>query len=178
MEKELIRHILHKKYELSADIVGDDFDFLMDIFRRHPEAVMKLQSGVKRIWIERSKFNTLCFWIERNNGTKTDISFMACLTKIDYFKKACREEIEEQISDFKIKDKTPKGFHVDHHPESFDSILMRFIAISGRSDVVKSVDSVKGCSLKDREYAQKWRDFHLFHAILRSIPAQDNLRKK
>ncbi len=184
MEKELtlqnVRVILHS-YTNGEDVSQLHFDSLMRVFSHHESWIQKKGVGIKRIWVQQNpKYpSTRNFWIERIDGTTTDISFYNCFRggKND-FKKACREAVEYQIAEFRERDNTPYGYHVDHHPESFDSILARFIINNGEGKVRETIDNEIGCQLENIEYKKRWQDFHKESANLRSILAQENLRKK
>ena len=164
----------------NVEVENEDFDFMMTILQRHTDADSKIGCGVKRMWSEPNPVyvHTRNFFIERHDGSITDFSFTHCITPKDKFKKACRNAIHPQVQAFRKANNMDRSRHADHDPESFDSILARFVEIHGKSKVVDTQDLSYGCELADPEYQQKWYDFHQQEAKLRDIPWRDNLTKK
>ena len=163
-----------------TEVIGDDFDFMMSILARHSEAQSKIGGGVVRMWSAQNPVytHTRNFFIERTDGTTTDFSFTQCITKTDDFKSACRNAIRPQIKAFRAEHNMDNSRHVDHHPESFDNLLKRFVEIHGKSKVKDNADNEYGCFLEDPEYEKKWYDFHAAEAQLRDISDKENLTKK
>jgi hypothetical protein len=164
----------------SPEVTGDDLTFMLQILERHTEAESKIGCGVKRMWSAPNPEyrHTRNFWIERHDGSTTDFSFTHCITPKDKFKSACRNTIRPQIKAFREANNMDNTRHADHDPESFDSILSRFVAMHGKSKVNDTKDNSFGCILVDEEYRQKWYDFHQQQAVLRDVPWKDNLTKK
>lgn len=164
----------------SQEVVNEDFEFMMGILSRHSDADKKIGCGVKRMWSDRNPVytHTRCFFIERLDGSVTDFSFTSCITKANDFKAACRNAIRPQIKAFRVSNNVPDDYHVDHDPESFNSILKRFVDIHGEGKVKENEDLEYGCFLVDKDYEQKWCNFHEQEAKLRAITAKDNLTKK
>lgn len=164
----------------NPDVQDEDFDFMMGILRMHQEAEEKIGCGVVRMWSDTNPVyvHTRNFFIERKDGTVTDFSFTQCLSPSNHFKSACRNAIRPQIKAFRTINNVPSNYHVDHDPESFDNLLKRFVAIHGKGKVKDNQDMEFGCFLEDKEYEQKWYDFHQQEANLRAITAEANLKKK
>lgn len=173
---ERCRKILHNQTE----VTGEDFDFIMQILNRHTEADRKIGCGVKRIWTDQNPVytHTKCFYLERFDGTTTDFSFTHCVSPKDDFKSACRNAIHPQIREFRKLNNMSRDRHADHHPESFDSLLSRFVKEHGKCKVIPTEDNKIGCFLADENYKQKWCEFHKQEAKLRDVPWQVNLSKK
>lgn len=182
-KKQLIekcRHILYSNEDLSP-LNNTDFKFMLGILKSHPEKDTKIGSGVVSMWTGTNPiYGNRNFWILRKDGSTTDFSFMKCLSKQNLFKSACRNAIRPQILKFRIKNRiaTMKEYHVDHHPESFDSLLTRFVEKHGECKVKIHRDNTFGSVLDDEEYCKKWQDFHQKHAKLRVLSAKENLTKK
>lgn len=172
---ERCREILYS----NPEVTGDDFVFMMSILARHDEADTKIGCGVKRIWSAQNPVytHTRNFFVERTDGTTTDFSFVSCITKTDDFKAACRNAIRPQIKQFRMLHNMDSSRHVDHHPESFDSLLKRFVAIHGKGKVKDNADNEYGCFLADPDYERQWYEFHQLEAQLRDITAEENLSK-
>lgn len=173
---ERCREILYGNKE----VVNEDFDFLVNLLHKHPDADKKIGVGVKRIWSDRNPVytHTRNFFLERVDGTTTDFSFMECISPNNRFKSACRNAIRPQIKAFRVAHNMTADRHVDHHPESFDSLLSRFVERNGKSKVKENEDMEYGCELVEKEYKKKWYDFHQQEARLRDITAAENLTKK
>lgn len=170
------REILYSDEE----IVGEDFDFLLGILSRHSEAESKIGEGIKHFWSEQNPVykHTRCFYLERLDGSTTDFSFTHCISPKNDFKSACRNAIHYQIKAFREANNMDRTRHADHDPESFDSILDRFVKLNGKCKVNETKDHSYGCELVDQEYKNKWCDFHQQEAVLRNISWQENLTKK
>lgn len=164
----------------TPEVLGEDLEFMMSILYMHTEADSKIGCGVKRMWSAPNPVytNTRNFFIERNDGSTTDFSFTHCITPKDDFKSACRNAIRYQIKEFRIANNMDETRHADHHPESFDSILSRFVSENGKCKVVGTHDNSFGCFLEDEVYEIRWQDFHKTVAKLRDVSAQENLTKK
>ncbi len=65
--KEMLNR--HRK---NASIDGEDHLSLLDLIERHPEAVQKIGSEIKRFYKAPTELGTSCFWIERTDGSNTD----------------------------------------------------------------------------------------------------------
>lgn len=164
----------------SEEVTGDDFDFMLTILNRHTESEKKIGCGVKRIWSAPNPVftNTRCFYLERHDGTTTDFSYTHCITPKDKVKKAFRNTIHPQIKSFRLANNMGRDRHADHHPESFESLVSRFVAKHGECKVNETEDNEYTCEFVDKKYSQRWYDFHLQEARLRDIPWRDNLTKK
>jgi hypothetical protein len=119
---------------------GEDFNFLMELFKRHPEYSEKVGGGVKHLKITP---NLESFHIDlfRLDNTITDISWNTAIRgrgRTEYGDKMreLRESIDDQIKDFrksqgilshcpKCNEQLLKAPHVDHTP-SFSSIVGMF----------------------------------------------------
>lgn len=68
--KEIITYIQSILYEKELGFVLDkeDFGFVLDLLRHHPEAKEKIGCGIKSIKTGKAKNNTTCFYLQRNDG--------------------------------------------------------------------------------------------------------------
>jgi hypothetical protein len=195
-----IQEILHSKESV---IHGQDYLFLYDIFMLHPDIDNKIGVGIKQIEsrINKEYPKTKCFWIVRNDGTETDISFMKCLTDIkteSLVLKAFRVEISEQIESFKKNFFDSNGnnvylcpltnevvhrwdCHVDHiSPKTFLNLVNEFclkheLTLGEIAVYGSGVDGNILKTLADRNIANLWKDFHSQNAILRVLSKRGNL---
>jgi len=87
-----------------------DFDFIKDLLANHPEAKTKIGIGIKDIFVDKSPdYPTTCFWIRRNDGSKTDFGINSCVKEIETINK---ESFRYTISEFNLKlreSRIPKG---------------------------------------------------------------------
>jgi hypothetical protein len=191
---------LRDKYEDNVPLENDDFDFMLDLLRRHEEPDRKIGCGV---WFMYVKANPVFksnrgFWLVRHDGSETDFSFEICLkheTKMQKFKSACRTAIADDIlkfrNDFFVNNKNPyceltgqslekHNCHVDHKPPmTFDEIVTRFIkAKKVDVDTVKLLTAEDGRirnELADQVLKESFIVFHRWYANLRVISRWGNL---
>lgn len=89
-----------------ARLEGEQFEFMLAVFRRHPRSALKLGRGVDFIEIRRSQRNpnNLEFWIrEADTRWWTDISWTECLTPTtpkNEFWNACRLAVKPSTTAF------------------------------------------------------------------------------
>ncbi|MDK9422122.1 DUF3223 domain-containing protein [Pectobacterium carotovorum] len=72
------------KSKLGDDVIGCDYDFLIELFKNHNEWNEKSSNGVLGITVGKSIHGTTCFYLKTNSGL-IDISFhhaIKCLKKI------------------------------------------------------------------------------------------------
>jgi len=67
------------RYPVGFDIGGEDKAFCLALFGFHPEAQLKLASGVTRIEVRLDRFGHKHFQIHRSDGTNDDISWTWCV---------------------------------------------------------------------------------------------------
>ncbi len=65
----------------------------------HPDASKKIGVGVQSFRIAPDGWSGMCFWIDRIDGTSTDLSYNECLSPSPWrwFTAAARSAIEPQI---------------------------------------------------------------------------------
>lgn len=175
----------------------DDTDFMVSVFKNHPEWLDKLGVGINRVRVDRARIAsrigiTRCFYIHRLDGSHDDISWHACLrppTKKQDFAQAARHEIESQRADFKATvqygtecdvctNQLVKGLtHIDHAPpNTFRALIDGFIeAYQIDVDNFQTVDAHTLTLFKDRKVAQSWQQWHMDRAELRAVCRKCNL---
>lgn len=119
-----------------------EFEFLMELLKRHPYAENKIGCGVRSFEVVKTAYNNYGLYLTRLDGSCTDFSWRECLkgTPEDLaMKGAMRKSIEYQIKDY-VRDHTHRGQicclcnereaeHVDHvPPNTFEEIAQRFIS--------------------------------------------------
>jgi len=104
---EYVRENIHSKYPDRQPISNDHFRFMVSLLRHHPQSDQKIGVGIRKIWIQPNEgYSTRSFWLEREDGTKTDFSFYRCVSppsSLRNFKEACRRSVAPFVIDAKKK---------------------------------------------------------------------------
>ena len=174
---------------------GQDERFMRGLVQHHAEAGQKIGAGIAGVEVRRNLiFKHHEFWLTRVDGTETDFSFLKCIRPASpgqNFRLAARSEIQEQVNAAKKRAfdgqkllTCPvtgevfnwKGCHIDHEPpDTFAVLVARFFPAPVLVEVTGMVDGSTKHSLKDRELAARWREFHATHARLRAVSVRANL---
>lgn len=200
--KKYCREILHG---LNFNETVEDFDFLYDLVQHHNDVAEKVGCGITRFYVGADSFNGRCFWLERTDGTTTDVSFIQCLASEKArgadadLRAACRDAIGFHRTGFRetffrthadadgkiacpdtgelcSKDET----HVDHKkPNTFHAIYQQFLTTYGIDPATVAVQS-KGDGLIvnqliDEEFRAKWVAFHNERAEYEVVSKTANL---
>lgn len=190
-----VREILYR-YQPGDTLTDSDAEFMLGVLCRHPEADEKVGCGVSSIQVEQNG-PTVGFWLTRRDGSRTDFSFVACITpptKEAEAKAAMRLEIRNQIeryreSVFARRDETrcPIGgdtitkatCHVDHASPTFTELVRGFLTIEGKAlrdvAVLPTTDGSTTTIMADRDLAARWSEYHRAHATLRTVSRAANL---
>lgn len=197
------REIL-KKDKPNTILEGEDYEFMIEYFSKfHCEWEQKKGKEIRAIRrIINPKFGrNMAFWIERNDGSSTDISFIISnIEKKNYdreFRQAMRKVIDPQIVQFKdeafketdiilcpLTNQTVSkiGCHVDHFNPSFDKLIKTFISqnsIELKEELFpKGRDNQIEYDINDDEMKKQFYDFHKQNANLRVTSAKGNQRRK
>jgi len=67
------------RYPVGVDVEGDDLAFCLALFKFHPDAHLKLASGVKRVEVRLDEYGKKHFQLHRRDGTDDDISWPWCV---------------------------------------------------------------------------------------------------
>jgi hypothetical protein len=193
---EAIRAVLYA-YESGATVSDEHDAFLRGLIALHPESESKVGAGVESFQVQDNAYvNSRGFWLTRVDGTRTDFSFVSCLTppsREAEAKKAFRTEVRRQLEAFRDRNYKPgqvlfcevtgepitrETAHVDHNP-TFESLAAAFLAERGLSmssvGVEPTRDGVMENRLADRALAEAWADYHKAHARLRIVSKKANL---
>lgn len=190
---EAAREILYG-YELGSTLGAEHEAFMLDVFRLHREWESKRGCGVASIQVDQN-LGTRGFWLTRADGSRTDISFVKCLTPPRHehdVRAAFRTEIREQVRQFKAANLLPGAAcpitgerldaynaHVDHAPPEFDELFASFLADNQLAfeqvDVNPTEDGSTDTLLADRHLAARWQEYHRRYARLRLVTKTANL---
>ena len=191
-----------KKYDLHEPII-EDYDFLIGVFKGHPEWETKNGVGINKIHVGLAKFGSKCFYITRVDNTMTDISFLQSIrgknrTDLEKIKYACRAAIEPIIKEFKdsiiygvTKCEVTNEFliegqtDIDHYDLTFIEMFNLWIKNYDVNELVKKInihqDMCQEYYFTDKEIKEDFVLFHNKHCKLRAVTRHVNqvlLRKK
>lgn len=200
--EDYTREILYG-YSAEVTIEGEHYQFLCDLLQRHPSAHEKIGLGIKRFFTRKTEQGTICFWLERDNGSQTDFSFKQCISQKEpslyqRVMAACREAVNADLWTSKrqfFKDnagadgKVPceitgeslsyKNSTIDHKaPMTFEVIVRTFFA--GRKiEMSEELLAIHGDGdttnrFADNEIAESFRQYHHGLARLRLIGLSQN----
>ena len=175
--KELIRKyissILHG-HNFGEVIKGEEAEIISELLTWHPDADQKIGIGVKLIFIGKDNFNGPCFWVLRQDGTKTDFSYRICIygdpSKYQQFCSACRSAIEDQTMQY-----YQPGYDTHHAGFTFSEIVKGFID-HYQFDINKiefqEGDMVMNRRFVDNKLVELFKVYHQERAVLKSIPRE------
>jgi len=173
-------------------------DYYLKMHRWHKQ---KIGGQFFRIFVDTNKkYNTRGFFIEREDGTRTDFSFYECIYPTKGYRsdfiKAARAAIENDIIDFRDSyfsfsynlncplcsiEMSKNNSHIDHYPIKFRDLLNNFIILNNIEDFKKITepenwDNILGVEITDITVKEKWIQYHKEHAKLRAICPKCNLK--
>ena len=177
------------KYKDHEFILKEDFDFMLNVLKQHENYDDKIGMG-------STDYKNRCFWLERMDGTKTDFSFIKCLSSAnehsDYLK-ACRKAVEYVVINFRDitfannaiiycpvlgVQITKNESHVDHYYVPFIKIAKDFFETLNQPPVILHGDGKIGVEFADKRLERNWIDYHNKYAKLRVISEKANLSLK
>jgi hypothetical protein len=193
------------RYRNGDTINAEDSPLLRGLLERHPEAHQKIGCGIRRFFKQRSDKGTDCFWIEREDGSQTDFSYIDCVNAkgkslLQEFAEACREAVQPQLDEAKREHFRKLGdadakvacevtgkmvahyeSHLDHKPPmTFQVIVTTFIAankIEIRREMLSApADAQFVTTFIDSDLRQRFIEFHTKVAHLRIVAKKENLR--
>jgi hypothetical protein len=165
--------------------------YLVKLLHRHPHADRKIGPGVRRIGVQTvPSYRTKGFYVERVDGTRTDFSYLRCLSpkspRQDVLS-AMRRSVSEQILAFKRRafdgrcevTGQPLDWHdadVDHADPLFNEIADAFAEVYGGYEHIKLLDSIDNGIGRELhpDVAAHFRHFHEERAVLRIVSPQTN----
>lgn len=192
------KQVTEKCRDILYERIPIDYDFLLnDVFPYHPEWDTKRGNGVLLVRIGNTKYGNKCFFIERVDGTSTDISFTKCITnpsKCADIKKACRSAIRNEIVKFRKsirfgidkceltgeilqKDNT----HIDHYDMTFDELFVMWIFDKRVEDLHKYINPMKDNEFETYFISEiiknEFINFHNKNTHLRAVTIKANLSR-
>lgn len=187
-----------KRTRLDSEVEESDLDFVLEAFKAAPyyEEKTRGQQIVKVVKRKSGSYGTSCFFIYREDGTYTDISFTKMFRKDpqkDDVINALRQAIDPIISNFR-KDFTPGVYEgelledvnladVDHYDKTFNELAWEWIRNNGGIEaLIKKVNKTEDGStitcFIDERLNESFRAFHDQNTHLRFLPKNKNRSKK
>ena len=186
-----------RQYNINEEIDNaEHFAFLMNLFSSHSEWDIKRGCGIKSITVKKDFYGNKYFYLNRVDGTGTDISFVHCISErkpIAIIKQACRYAIRNEIDSYKRKNVqygvttcpitgevlTQDNTHIDHYDLTFQQMFDRWIAGRSIDELFKKINKTDDnslltyftCDLLINEFIE----FHNNHCKLRAVSRIANL---
>ena len=199
LAKEFFRE-LRDRYADGCRIGDEDDRYLRDLIAIHPEAEMKIGSGISHFTVETDMVfgRTRHFMIHRIDGSSTDVSFHSAIDGRNERRdrlEALRRGVEDQIVLFKQSALfsgglkicplrgvpiTEDAYHVDHTPpRTFVRLVdawlaQEFLRIED-VEITPPSDNQIVTQMTDAEQKRSWQDFHRANASLRLLSPLGNL---
>ena len=198
--KRHIRSIIAKTGDGERLESKEDEAFVIELFKRHPNADKKFGSGIVSAFVGRPSVyrQTKCFYILRSDGSYTDISWTECIRATSHRDKvvrAMRALIKPQVIEFKREFFDSGGdtcsltgqpvswydSHVDHiPPDTFDTLVAKFVAenyvnLAAVPLLDVGADNTYVDMIDDDDLVDRWTRFHQQCARLRVVSPIGNL---
>jgi hypothetical protein len=159
---------------------GPLFFELHKMLSQHPNWATKTAPGIKAFGVRQDDWGRKCFELVHLDDSTTDISFVkAAKGKQDSHRTRVLKAFRKPVNDQILAVSCPRGWHVDH-VQPFEQLVELFLDGQGLKFydvVVVSKANQYGAELLDVDLANAFSHFHRRHAVLRAIPAKENLSK-
>lgn len=178
-------------------VTGSDYELVLSVLQKHHAWEEKSKNQSCKICTKRAMYGTKCFWLIREDGTQTDISYIQALTgkptkRLDVIK-ACRTAIRPVISAVRSKVKeghdrcpftgevlTAGNIHIDHYNLKFSELVNYWIDQYGvdylHSYVNESKDGDMTCYFTDERLVSEFVRYHNANTNLRAVSVFANLK--
>ena len=205
-KQALIKYIssVLNKYQRGQTISSEDFLFISELAKRHPDYDEIVENGIHSIIVNKAELHTTnCFWVVGANGSLNKFSTGFChsknLTPEQKFKLSARTAIEAQtsayyynymknnrdtfISEMSGDTMEIKSAHVDHTPPyTFKQIIKNFVESRDINfEEIEYIgldkDSFKR-EFKEEALRADFVNYHLEVANLRVVSATENLTQE
>jgi len=191
-QKDQCKLILNK-YALNHTII-EERDFLVNVFKNHPNWQEKRGHGGKRIFIGQDNYKHRCFFIERIDNTVVDISYLTAIagnskSDLERIKIACRTAILPEIIDFRNKNVifgvtkcaisdeilTKENINIDHYDLKFSEMFELWIKRYNPKELVKNIMVQEQTSIFiNNEILNDFISFHNLNCKLRAVTKHVN----
>lgn len=197
--KEKCKEILNS-YKDGVRLNLFDEEFMIDFFTQLAKSNKLKGLKIVEVYVRKSKkFPNLQFWIKREDGTETDISYLNCISprkKIDEISDACRRAVESIIMEYKIKHVYPTTSdlsrqsivcldeaEVDHYDMDFVELVNNWVSLNGGEEKIYSKineteDGSEITEFTDGALVESFIQYHNSHTHLRLITVEENRKRK
>ena len=177
-----------------------DEEFMISFFMQLAKSKKLKGQNIVAIYVRKSThFRNQQFWIKREDGTETDISYLSCIDPpkpIDEIKAACRRAVESIITEYKFKHVYPTTSdlsgqsivcldeaEVDHYDMDFVELVNNWVSLNGGEEKVHSKineteDGSEKTEFTDRALVESFIQYHNSHTHLRLITIEENRKRK
>lgn len=177
-----------------------DEEFMISFFMQLAKSYKLKGQNIVAIYVRKSAhFPNQQFWIKREDGTETDISYLSCInpTKpIDEIMAACRRAVESIIKEYKFKHvypttsdlsgqsiQCPDDAEVDHYDMDFVELVRNWVSLNGGEEKVHSKineteDGSEKTEFTDRALVESFIQYHNSNTHLRLITVEENRKRK
>ena len=177
-----------------------DEEFMIDFFTQLAKSNKLKGLKIVEVYVRKSKnFPNLQFWIKREDGTETDISYPNCISprkKIDEISDACRRAVESIITEYKFKHVYPTTSdlsgqsivcideaEVDHYDMDFVELVNNWVSLNGGEEKIYSKineteDGSEITEFTDGALVESFIQYHNSHTHLRLITVEENRKRK
>lgn len=181
-------------------MIDDDKGFMIDFFTQLARCYKLKGMAIVAVYVRKSKmYPNLQFWIEREDGTETDISYTKCITppkKIDEIQSACRNAIYEIKNRYKISQTYPRKSalsetvilnadeaEVDHYDMDFVDLVHNWVQENGGEEYIfskinETMDGDESTEFTDPNLNESFIKYHNAHTHLRIITPTENKQRK
>jgi hypothetical protein len=176
---------------------GKDFDFLMELFKQHPDYDFKFSNGctgfIKQKRVEWGNMNECLCIIDNDLNTHViSVNFTKTVNKYNEVMKALRTSIYPQIKEFKksfVAGETKceisgvilydlYNVHIDHHNMDFIELVSIFMQDKTFSDLqTKVIYDETICKFNDQNLIDSFATFHKENTTLRFVDKKENMSK-
>lgn len=197
--KERCKKILNS-YKNGDRLNRIDEEFMIDFFIQLAKSNKLKGQNIVEIYVRKSAyFRNQQFWIKRQDGTVTDISYLSCIDPrkpIEEISDACRRAVESIITEYKFKHVypttsdlsgqsilCPDDAEVDHYDMDFVELVSNWVSLNGGEEKVHSKineteDGSEITEFTDRSLVESFIQYHNSHTHLRLITIEENRKRK
>lgn len=177
-----------------------DEEFMISFFLQLAKSNKLKKKNIELVYVRKSAhFPNLQFWIKREDGTETEISYPSCIyppKKKDEIKDACRRAVESIIMEYKFKHvypttsdlsgqsiQCPDDAEVDHYDMDFVELVNNWVSQNGGEEKVHSKineteDGSEITKFTDSALVESFIQYHNSHTHLRLITVEENRKRK
>lgn len=176
---------------------AEEYDFVLSVLKKHHDWRNKSKGQNIRIVTRIATYGTKCFWLVREDGTSTDISYLQALngkpSSRQDIAKACRNAVKDIIAAARKKvnlgvDRCPytneiltaQNLHIDHYNLKFSELVDYWIDLYGeevlQSKIKPNADGDTEVKFWDQKMISDFIRFHNSNTNLRAVSAEANLK--